>query len=85
MVPAVAHALELPGKLRLQKETYLAVQPIYYPGFTVIGGVGEVLGLLATFALVWVTPRGSDVFWLTLSAASFWFVCMGSFGCSRNL
>jgi hypothetical protein len=34
MALALAHALELPGKLRLSKEQYLAVQPIYYPGFT---------------------------------------------------
>jgi hypothetical protein len=37
MALSLAHALELPGKLRLGKEQYLAVQPIYYPGFT-IGG-----------------------------------------------
>jgi hypothetical protein len=35
---SLAHALELPGKMRLDKETSYAVQPIYYPGFT-IGGV----------------------------------------------
>ena len=28
MVPALAHALELPGKLRLAKDDYLVVQPI---------------------------------------------------------
>jgi len=35
MVLALAHALELPGKLRLPREHYLAVQQIYYPGFTI--------------------------------------------------
>jgi hypothetical protein len=30
-VPAAAHALELPGKLRLGREDYLTVQAIYYP------------------------------------------------------
>jgi hypothetical protein len=30
MALSLAHALELPGKLRLGKEQYLAVQPIYY-------------------------------------------------------
>jgi len=35
MAMALAHALELPGKLRLTKEAYLAIQPIYYPGFTI--------------------------------------------------
>ena len=34
---ALAHALELPGKLQLNKETYIAVQPIYYPGFFLRG------------------------------------------------
>jgi len=68
MVPAVAHALELPGKLRLPKETYLAVQPIYYPGFTIVGGVGEVGGLLATFGLLLATPPAAPSFHYTLLA-----------------
>jgi hypothetical protein len=45
MVPAVAHALELPGKLRLTKDAYVAVQPIYYPGFTIVGIAEPVGGL----------------------------------------
>jgi hypothetical protein len=32
MAPAVAHALEFPGKKRLSKDAYLTVQGIYYPG-----------------------------------------------------
>jgi hypothetical protein len=40
LVPALAHALELPGKLRLAKDAYFAVQPIYYPGFTIVGVAG---------------------------------------------
>src|SRR5205809_327776 len=35
---SLAHALEYPGKRRLDRETYLKAQTIYYPGFT-IGGV----------------------------------------------
>jgi len=38
MALALSHALELPGKMRLDKQTYLAMQPIYYPGFTIGGG-----------------------------------------------
>lgn len=34
MALSLAHALELPGKLRLDKQTYCAMQPMYYPGFT---------------------------------------------------
>lgn len=55
MATALAHALEFPGKLRLQKATYVAVQGIYYPGFTVAGMVGEAGGLLATLAVAVLT------------------------------
>ncbi|MGL4622892.1 DUF1772 domain-containing protein [cyanobacterium TDX16] len=65
---ALAHALELPGKMRLAKETYFAVQPIYYPGFTIGGGIGEFGGLIATIILLFFTPLGSAEFWLTLVA-----------------
>ena len=34
MALSLAHVLELPGKLRLDRDTYLKVQTIYYPGFT---------------------------------------------------
>jgi hypothetical protein len=67
MALALAHALELPGKLRLTREAYLAVQPIYYPGFT-IGGAAEPLGLLATAILLLLTPVGSRPFWLGVVA-----------------
>jgi MFS superfamily sulfate permease-like transporter len=67
MTPALAHALELPGKMRLPKNTYMAVQTIYYPGFTIIGAA-EFLSLLATLGLLFVTPRDTMPFWLTLSA-----------------
>lgn len=40
MALSLAHALELPGKMRLDSETYYAMQPIYYPGFTIGGCVG---------------------------------------------
>lgn len=32
MAPALAHAMEYPGKMRLSRDAYLTVQPIYYPG-----------------------------------------------------
>jgi Domain of unknown function (DUF1772) len=67
MATALAHALELPGKMRLPKEQYLAVQAIYYPGFT-IGGVAEPVGLIITALLAFLTPPGSSSFWLTVGA-----------------
>jgi hypothetical protein len=63
---ALAHALELPGKMRLDRETYLAVQGIYYPGFT-YGGFGEGLAMVATLVLLILTPGSSAAFWWTLT------------------
>lgn len=64
---ALAHALELPGKLRLSKEQYLVVQAIYYPGFT-LGGIAEVGSILAALVLLILTPSGSLKFWLLAGA-----------------
>lgn len=66
----LAHALELPGKRRLDRATYTAVQGIYYPGFTIGGLFGEAGAILATAALAVATPRGSPAFWPTLVALS---------------
>jgi hypothetical protein len=68
MALALAHALELPGKLRLDKKTYYAMQPIYYPGFTIGGGIGEAGGMIAAIVLLFLTPPASADFWLTFSA-----------------
>jgi Domain of unknown function (DUF1772) len=67
MALALAHALELPGKMRLSKEAYYEVQPIYYPGFT-FAGFAEPVGILLTILLLFVTPLGTVAFWLTLAA-----------------
>lgn len=60
----LAHVPELPGKLRLTEEEYRIVQPIYYPGFTVGGFIGEFGGILVTAALVAITPKPSPALWL---------------------
>ncbi len=78
---ALAHALEFPGKLRLNERTYSAVQTIYYPGFT-IGGVSEPLAIASTFILLFAIPRVYARFWLILvgflalvaTQIVFWFV-----------
>jgi len=66
MALSLAHALELPGKLRLSKEDYLAVQPIYYPGFT-FTGFAEPLSVVVLIALLFWIP-GSTAFWLVFAA-----------------
>lgn len=67
MAPSVAHALELPGKLRLGRDAYVTVQPIYYPGFTAVGAA-EPLAILATLILLIAIPGGTPAFFLTLVA-----------------
>lgn len=64
----LAHALELPGKLRLSRDTYVAVQTIYYPGFTIGAVFGEFGAMLATLVLLALTPFASTAFWLTAGA-----------------
>jgi hypothetical protein len=64
----LAHVLELPGKLRLTEDEYRIVQPIYYPGFTIGGLIGEFGGILVTAVLVALTPTPSPAFWLRAGA-----------------
>jgi hypothetical protein len=64
---ALAHSLELPGKMRLSKEQYLGVQTIYYPGFT-IGGIAEPVALVLMLVLLLLTPAETAEFWLTAGA-----------------
>ena len=65
--PLLAHALELPGKMRLGRSEYMAVQPIYYPGFTWAGAAEPVTALVLA-ALLWATGTATPAFWLTLPA-----------------
>jgi len=82
MATTLCHALEMPGKLRLPKDTYLAIQAIYYPGITLVGGFAEIVGLMFSLALLFITPAGSTAFWLSLCAffalvvmhAIFWLI-----------
>jgi hypothetical protein len=79
---SLAHALEFPGKLRLDEPVYRAVQAIYYPGFTIGGLVGEFGSMLVLAALLALTPMNSESFWWTATALGFlllghaiyWFV-----------
>jgi hypothetical protein len=81
MALSLAHALEYPGKMRLDRDSYLAMQSVYYPGFT-IGGASEPLSIVALFALAAMTPQATAAFWLIVLAllalvaahAVFWLV-----------
>ena len=72
---AIAHALEFPGKLRLDEPTCRAVQEIYYPGFTIGGLVGEFGGMLVLGVHLMLTPMDSKPFWWT--AASLGLLIIG--------
>jgi hypothetical protein len=82
MALSMAHALEFPGKLRLSRDAYLTVQPIYYPGFTFGGFVGELGGMVALILLLILVPFASPRFWWVAVAFAFllaahltyWFV-----------
>lgn len=68
VIPSAAHVLELPGKHRLSQQDYLAVQRIYYPGFSIIGAA-EPLSILMLLVLLVFAPRGTAAFWLIAAAA----------------
>jgi len=65
MSMALAHALEFPGKRRLDKNSYLAAQTIYYPGFT-IAGSAEPLSAVATLVLFFMVRGNREASSLTL-------------------
>jgi Domain of unknown function (DUF1772) len=67
MTLSLAHALEFPGKLRLSRQEYLAVAPIYYPGFTWAGAT-EPIAIVAVAVVVALTPFATAAFWLSLAA-----------------
>ncbi|MDB6010391.1 MAG: hypothetical protein JWL65_2641 [Gammaproteobacteria bacterium] len=64
---SLAHALEYPGKLRLDREHYVAVQTIYYPGFT-YAGFAEPVAVIVLVVLLLTIPAGSGRFWLIAGA-----------------
>ena len=68
MALALAHALEHPGKLRLDRDHYTAAQGIYFPGFT-LAGPAEPLAPILILVLLALTPAGTPAFWLTAAAA----------------
>lgn len=82
MALSLAHALEFPGKLRLAREAYVAMQSIYYPGFTYAGLFGEFGAMLALAALLFLLPFNGTQFWWAAAAltlflaahATYWLV-----------
>jgi hypothetical protein len=67
MAPALAHASEFPGKRRLDRDAYVVVQAIYYPGFTLLG-IAEPVALIAIVVLLFLAPRHGPGFWMAALA-----------------
>lgn len=76
---SLAHALEFPGKLRLDEPTYRAVQAIYYPGFTIGGLIGEFGSMLLLAVLLFLTPGNTERFWWTAAALAFLVACHATY------
>jgi hypothetical protein len=64
----LAHALELPGKLRLGEAEYRVVQSVYYPGFTIGGFIGELGGILVLTGALVLLPKETVRFYWTVGS-----------------
>jgi hypothetical protein len=68
----LAHVLEAPGKRQLSGAEWTVVQNTFYAGFAVVGGIGEVLGLVSTCALaVLVRHRRGHRLLMAVAALAF--------------
>jgi Domain of unknown function (DUF1772) len=63
------HVLEIPGKQSLSGAEWLHVQHTFYGGFAVVGGIAEVVGLLATLVVAYFVRARRTVLLLTLVCA----------------
>jgi hypothetical protein len=71
MALSLAYALEYPGKMQLDRSTYVAIQRIYDPAFTLGRAISESLGVILTFALLLMTPGGTEQFnWVAAGFSS---------------
>jgi hypothetical protein len=61
--------MEIPGKLRLEGATWLAVQHNLYVGFGTVGAAIEVAAIVLAWILVVMVRRRRPALWWTLGAA----------------
>jgi ribose/xylose/arabinose/galactoside ABC-type transport system permease subunit len=64
----LTHDLEIPAKQMLSGASWLTVQNTFYGGFAIVGGLAEVIGLLATALLLLLLRTQRTAFILTLVA-----------------
>jgi Domain of unknown function (DUF1772) len=65
----LTHVLEAPGKAQLSGVEWLAVQRTFYGGFAVVGGIAEIVGLLASLVLAYLLRAERIAAGLALLAA----------------
>lgn len=83
MSMALAHVLEFPGNLRLDRQTSEAVQTIYYPGFTV-AGAAEPLAVVATLILLLLMHKRNGAVCCTSPYTKSWRSPSRSLGPSKR-
>ncbi|HYO80556.1 MAG TPA: hypothetical protein VES20_04075 [Bryobacteraceae bacterium] len=57
MSAAVAHLMEMPGKMKYERELYVRLHRTLYPTYGRTAGYAEVLAVLSTAALAWWTQK----------------------------
>jgi hypothetical protein len=71
MAAAVAHLMELPGKMRYEAPLYVRLHRTLYPTFGRTAGVAEIVSVVTTGALAWwVRKRRPEAFPSTATAAA---------------
>ena len=69
LAAALAHLMELPGKMTLDARVYVMLHRTLYPTFGQTAGWAEGLALLSVIALTWVVRKRRAAFPLTVTAA----------------
>jgi hypothetical protein len=67
---ALAHLMELPGKMTYEGPLYVRLHRTLYPTFGQTAGWAEALALLSTIGLAWRVRRRGAAFPLTAAAAA---------------
>lgn len=65
----LTHVLEAPGKAQLSGAEWLAIQHTFYGGYAVVGGIAEVVGLVASLILAYLLRAERAAAGLALLAA----------------
>jgi anthrone oxygenase-like protein len=65
----LTHVLEAPGKAQLSGAEFLAIQHTFYGGYAVVGGIAEIVGLVASLVLAYLLRAERVAAGLALLAA----------------